>query len=47
MTSTLLTLVVVPVAYTYLDNLGKRAARWFGRGHEEAAARQAEEAKLA
>jgi multidrug efflux pump subunit AcrB len=28
-TSTLLTLVVVPVAYTYLDNLGKRAARWF------------------
>jgi multidrug efflux pump subunit AcrB len=33
-TSTLLTLVVVPVAYTYLDNLGKRAARWLG--HEEA-----------
>ncbi|MDC8758825.1 efflux RND transporter permease subunit [Janthinobacterium fluminis] len=29
-TSTLLTLVVVPVAYTYLDNLGKRAARFFG-----------------
>ncbi|MBZ2207649.1 efflux RND transporter permease subunit [Massilia soli] len=28
-TSTLLTLVVVPVAYTYLDNLGKKAARWF------------------
>ncbi|TFV93909.1 efflux RND transporter permease subunit, partial [Oxalobacteraceae bacterium OM1] len=28
-TSTLLTLVVVPVAYTYLDNLGKRAARFF------------------
>jgi Cu/Ag efflux pump CusA len=26
-TSTLLTLVVVPVAYTYLDSLGKRAAR--------------------
>jgi hypothetical protein len=25
----LLTLVVVPVAYTYLDNLGKKAARWF------------------
>jgi multidrug efflux pump subunit AcrB len=36
-TSTLLTLVVVPVAYTYLDSLGKRAARWFKRGHEEAA----------
>jgi hypothetical protein len=34
-TSTLLTLVVVPVAYTYLDSLGKRAARWFKRGHEE------------
>ena len=29
-TSTLLTLVVVPVAYTYLDSLGKRAARFFG-----------------
>jgi multidrug efflux pump subunit AcrB len=35
-TSTLLTLVVVPVAYTYLDNLGKRAARWF-KGAPEAA----------
>lgn len=34
-TSTLLTLVVVPVAYTYLDNLGKRAARWF-KGDEQA-----------
>jgi hydrophobe/amphiphile efflux-1 (HAE1) family protein len=33
-TSTLLTLVVVPVAYTYLDSLGKRVARWFKRGHE-------------
>jgi multidrug efflux pump subunit AcrB len=33
-TSTLLTLVVVPVAYTYLDSFGKRAARWFKRGHE-------------
>jgi hydrophobe/amphiphile efflux-1 (HAE1) family protein len=31
-TSTLLTLVVVPVAYSYLDNLGKRALRWFKRG---------------
>jgi Cu/Ag efflux pump CusA len=36
-TSTLLTLVVVPVAYTYLDNLGKRASRWF-RGKEHDAA---------
>jgi multidrug efflux pump subunit AcrB len=34
-TSTLLTLVVVPVAYTYLDNLGKRAKRWLQKGHEE------------
>ncbi|MES2899025.1 MAG: efflux RND transporter permease subunit, partial [Pseudomonadota bacterium] len=33
-TSTLLTLVVVPVAYTYLDNLGKRVSRWF-KGNEE------------
>jgi hypothetical protein len=31
-TSTLLTLVVVPVAYSYLDSLGKRAVRWFKRG---------------
>jgi hydrophobe/amphiphile efflux-1 (HAE1) family protein len=37
-TSTLLTLVVVPVAYTYLDSLGKRAARWFKKGHEEESA---------
>jgi HAE1 family hydrophobic/amphiphilic exporter-1 len=28
-TSTLLTLVVVPVAYTYLDSWGRRAARYF------------------
>ena len=36
-TSTLLTLVVVPVAYTYLDSLGKRAVKWFRRNaeHEE------------
>jgi multidrug efflux pump subunit AcrB len=37
-TSSLLTLVVVPVAYTYLDNLGKRATRWFKRGHDQALA---------
>ncbi len=42
-TSTLLTLVVVPVAYTYLDNLGKRASRWLkgkehDNGHAEALA---------
>ncbi|NGZ86591.1 efflux RND transporter permease subunit [Duganella aceris] len=34
-TSTLLTLVVVPVAYTYLDSLGKRCARFFKANHEE------------
>jgi hydrophobe/amphiphile efflux-1 (HAE1) family protein len=32
-TSTLLTLVVVPVAYTYLDAWGKRAARYFKGEH--------------
>ncbi len=36
-TSTVLTLVVVPVAYSYLDNLGKRIARWFKRGDEHEA----------
>jgi hypothetical protein len=40
-TSTLLTLVVVPVAYTYLDNLGKRATRWVKRGHTGAGGRAA------
>jgi hypothetical protein len=39
-TSTLLTLVVVPVAYTYLDTLGKRAVRWFRRGEEAHAAEE-------
>ncbi|GAB3462646.1 nodulation protein NolG [Massilia terrae] len=37
-TSTLLTLVVVPVAYTYLDSLGRRVKRWFQKGQEEAPA---------
>ena len=47
-TSTLLTLVVVPVAYTYLDTLGKRCARWLG-GKQQAAtvAAVAEQKKLA
>ncbi|GAB3428050.1 efflux RND transporter permease subunit [Massilia solisilvae] len=45
-TSTLLTLVVVPVAYTYLDNWGKRVKRWFQKGHEEEmAAAEADAAK--
>jgi hydrophobe/amphiphile efflux-1 (HAE1) family protein len=42
-TSTLLTLVVVPVAYTYLDSFGKRCARFFkGEGHEEELEQQPE-----
>jgi multidrug efflux pump subunit AcrB len=44
-TSTLLTLVVVPVAYTYLDSWGKRAKRWFQKGHEEQLAEAEAEAK--
>jgi len=31
-TSTLLTLLVVPVLYTYLHSLSERSRRWFGRG---------------
>jgi len=31
-TSTLLTLVVVPVVYTYLDDFGRTFARWWHRG---------------
>ncbi|SFU40061.1 efflux RND transporter permease subunit [Pseudoduganella namucuonensis] len=42
-TSTLLTLVVVPVAYTYLDSLGKRCARWFGGRQEHARAASLDE----
>jgi multidrug efflux pump subunit AcrB len=42
-TSTLLTLVVVPVAYSYLDSLGKRARRWFRKGQEAADAEPAPE----
>jgi hydrophobic/amphiphilic exporter-1 (mainly G- bacteria), HAE1 family len=35
-TSTLMTLVVVPVAYTYLDSLGKLALKWFrGKGRHD------------
>jgi hydrophobe/amphiphile efflux-1 (HAE1) family protein len=46
-TSTLLTLVVVPVAYTYLDNWGKRAVRWFKRGGEVEEARSTDLAEVA
>ncbi|MBI3695339.1 MAG: efflux RND transporter permease subunit [Acidobacteria bacterium] len=35
-TSTLLTLLVVPVVYTYLDDLGRRVARWWTRPTPEA-----------
>ncbi|MDE2149973.1 MAG: efflux RND transporter permease subunit [Gammaproteobacteria bacterium] len=38
LTSTLLTLVVVPVLYTYLHAFGERARRWFGAGVEAAGA---------
>jgi HAE1 family hydrophobic/amphiphilic exporter-1 len=31
-TSSILTLVVVPVLYTYLQRIGERATRWFGGG---------------
>lgn len=34
-TSTLLTLVVVPVVYTYLDDAGERFLRWWGHGVKE------------
>jgi len=34
-TSTLLTLVVVPVVYTFLDDLGRLIARWWRRGVPE------------
>jgi len=30
-TSTIMTLVVVPVLYTYMDSLGSRASAWFSR----------------
>ena len=31
-TSTLLTLIVVPVVYTFLDDIGDRVVRWWTRG---------------
>lgn len=40
-TSTLLTLLVVPIAYTYLDNLGKKAKAYFA--HREPAREPAHE----
>jgi HAE1 family hydrophobic/amphiphilic exporter-1 len=36
LTSTLLTLVVVPVVYCYMDDLGRWIQRlWSGRSHED------------
>ena len=35
-TSTLLTLIVVPVVYTYLDDLGDRFVRWWSHDTPEA-----------
>lgn len=36
-TSTLLTLIVVPVVYTFLDDLGERFERWWTRKTPERA----------
>jgi hypothetical protein len=33
-TSTMLTLVVVPVLYTYLDTWGRKVSAWFTRPHK-------------
>ena len=38
-TSTLLTLVVVPVVYTFLDDLGEWFVRWWTRNTPERARR--------
>ena len=42
-TSTVMTLLVVPVLYTYMDSLGAMATRWFTRNAnvETAAAQEA------
>ncbi len=43
LTSTLLSLLVVPVIYSYLDRWEKLVKAWFGRGAERRAAREARE----
>ncbi|MGI9025058.1 MAG: efflux RND transporter permease subunit [Burkholderiaceae bacterium] len=43
LTSTLLSLLVVPVIYSYLDRWEKLMKAWFGRGAERRAAREARE----
>ena len=45
-TSTLLTLIVVPVVYTYLDDWGTKLLNWWQAGAPAAAAVPTEEAKL-
>ena len=47
LTSTLLTLVVVPVIYSYLDRWEKLARTWFAGGAARRAAREAREAEEA
>jgi HAE1 family hydrophobic/amphiphilic exporter-1 len=43
-TSTLLTLIVVPVVYTIFDDLAQKVTRWFTRAEREHAAREREAA---
>jgi HAE1 family hydrophobic/amphiphilic exporter-1 len=45
-TSTLLTLIVVPVVYTYLDDWGSKLLAWWQAGSPVAAAVPVEEEKL-
>ena len=47
LTSTLLTLVVVPVIYSYLDRWERGARTWFANGEARRAAREAREAEAA
>ena len=47
LTSTLLTLVVVPVIYSYLDRWERLARGWFASGEGRRAAREAREAEAA
>ena len=39
-TSTLLTLIVVPVVYTYLDDFAARMRRWWSHDNQSAALRE-------
>jgi HAE1 family hydrophobic/amphiphilic exporter-1 len=46
-TSTLLTLIVVPVVYTYLDDLGAKLGSWWGRGSHHQATQPQRKPELA